>query len=71
VYDKKGGVNVISFEAEGNVVQARTMATHVRVGRSVGEGGGDLSPGKGEGQQRGDGRETLESSGNHLYSSAL
>jgi hypothetical protein len=43
----------------------------VRVGRSVGEGGGDLSPGKGEGQQRGDGRETLESSGNHLYSSAM
>ena len=62
---------MISFEEEGDKVQARTMATHVRVGRSVGEGGGDLSPSKGEGQQRGDGRETLESSGNHLYSSAI
>jgi hypothetical protein len=66
VYGKQRGVDVISIKEEGDVVQARTMATHVRVGRSVGEGGGDLSPGKGEGQQRGDGRETLESSGNHL-----
>jgi hypothetical protein len=66
VYGKQRGVDVISIKEEGDVIQARTMATHVRVGRSVGEGGGDLSPGKGEGQQRGDGRETLESSGNHL-----
>lgn len=64
-------MKVISFGEEGDVVQARTTATHVRVGRSVGEGGGDLSPGKGEGQQGGDGRETLEGSGNHLCSSAM
>lgn len=62
---------MISIQEEVDEVQARTMATHVRVGRSVGESGGYLSPGKGEGQQRGDGRETLESSGNHLYSSAI